>query len=62
MEQNNKEYCKDCHFNAGIHCDVKNCVYHNGESHCTAEVISVIPHSATSSDETACGTFQQREF
>ena len=47
--ENNKEYCKDCHFNAGIHCDVKNCVYHNGESHCTAEVISV-----TMTAERAC--------
>ena len=42
----------------GINCAVKNCVYHDGESYCTAEHINVAPANATSSSETACATFK----
>ena len=42
----------------GINCAVKNCVYHDGESYCTAEHINVAHANATSSSETACATFK----
>ncbi len=62
MENHNKDYCKDCHINLGIHCDAKHCVFNNGECNCTAEKISVGPSDATTSSETVCSTFQQKEF
>ena len=45
----------------GICCDVKNCVYHDCETHCTAKQIAVGPSSATSSSDTACATFKERK-
>ena len=45
----------------GICCDVKNCVYHDCETYCTAEQIAVGPSSATSSADTACATFKERK-
>jgi len=45
----------------GITCDVKNCVYHEGENDCYAGCISVGPHSATTSSATACATFKSKE-
>lgn len=44
----------------GVACDVKNCAYHNGESHCTAEQIAVGPSFATSCTDTVCATFKQK--
>ena len=44
--------CKTCKCNKGVSCDVTNCVYHDGESHCTAERINVGPTYATSCTDT----------
>ena len=43
----------------GIHCDVHNCVYHDGESYCSAGTISVGPGFATCSQDTVCSTFKE---
>lgn len=45
----------------GIRCDVKNCVYHDCETYCTAKQIAVGPSNATSSADTACATFKERK-
>lgn len=41
----------------GIHCDVKNCVYHDCDTYCTAKQIAVGPSSA----DTVCATFKERK-
>ena len=41
----------------GIKCDVKNCVYHDCDTHCTANMIAVGNNSKT---EAACDTFKER--
>ena len=51
----NKEYIK------GIRCDVKNCMYHDCDTHCTAKQIAVGPCNATSSADTVCATFKERK-
>ena len=38
----------------GIVCDVKNCQYHDCETHCTAKQILVGPSKADTSTDTAC--------
>ena len=48
--------------NKGVLCDVKNCVHHDGENHCTAEKINVGPSYATSCTDTVCATFRQKSF
>ena len=45
----------------GITCDVKNCVYHDCDTYCTAGQIAVGPSFATSSSETVCATFKERK-
>lgn len=45
----------------GIRCDVKNCMYHDCETYCTATQIAVGPSSATSSADTVCATFKERK-
>ena len=47
--------------NNGIVCEVKNCVYHDCETYCTAEQIAVGPQSADTSGETLCATFKPKE-
>ncbi|MCI9414333.1 MAG: DUF1540 domain-containing protein [Clostridiales bacterium] len=47
----------DC-CNPGVRCDVKNCVYHDGDKACTAEKINVGPTYAVSTTDTACATFK----
>lgn len=42
----------------GINCAVKNCVYHDGDSYCTAENIHVGPNHAEKSADTVCATFK----
>ena len=62
MEEN-KNMCgqkKPEHYNHGINCDAKNCVYHAGEKHCTAKCISVGPMNAQTSADTICSTFKQK--
>lgn len=44
----------------GIVCDVKNCQYHDSETHCTAKQIMVGPSHAEHSGETACVTFKPK--
>lgn len=46
----------------GIICDVKNCVYHDGDNFCTAQRITVGPSYATHSSDTACATFKQKNL
>lgn len=46
----------------GVVCDVKNCVYNDQHSHCTAEKIAVGPTYATSCTDTVCATFRQRSI
>ncbi len=46
----------------GISCDVRNCVYHDGDSDCTAERIAVGPSYATSCTDTVCATFKQKSL
>ena len=58
--KNDKTTCKTCKSNKGVACDVINCVYHDGESHCTAEKINVGPSYATSCTDTVCATFKQK--
>ena len=47
--------------NEGVKCDVKNCVYHSGEKHCTAKCIAVGPQSTQTSADTICATFKQKD-
>ena len=51
----NKDHIK------GIKCDVKNCVYHDCDTYCTAGQIAVGPSFATSSSDTVCATFKERK-
>ena len=46
----------------GISCDVRNCVYHDGDCYCTAEKIAVGPSYATTSQDTVCATFKPKQF
>ena len=53
--------CKSSHDHiVGILCDVKNCQYHDCETHCTAKQIIVGPSKAENSGDTACTTFKPR--
>ena len=42
----------------GIRCDVKNCVYHDCDTHCTASQIAV--GNSTKADA-CCDTFKERK-
>ena len=44
-----------------ITCFAKNCVYHKGETACTAGTIEVGNSSACKSGETQCSTFKMNE-
>ena len=46
----------------GICCNVRNCEYHDCDTHCTAPEIAVGPSSAQSSADTACATFKQKQI
>ena len=59
MEMNKKQDCCE-NVNEGITCDVKNCQYHDCETHCTAKQILVGPSKADTSTDTACTTFKPR--
>ncbi|MBE6708130.1 MAG: DUF1540 domain-containing protein [Ruminococcaceae bacterium] len=45
----------------GVSCDVMSCVYHDGESFCTASHITVGPTSALSAPQTACATYKRKQ-
>lgn len=51
--------CGEKH-NKGVGCDVKNCIWHDGEHYCTAPKIAVGPSYATSCSDTVCATFKQK--
>lgn len=44
----------------GVSCDVKSCVYHDGEQHCTANRIKVGPAYATAVTDTVCSTYRPK--
>ncbi len=52
MHDNNKTCDKK------ICCNVQNCVYHSGETTCTAKTVDVGPHSACCCQDTSCATFK----
>ncbi len=58
MKTGNRNCCEK--INAGVNCDVKNCVYHRGEYSCIAEKIVVGPGFATTATETICATFKAK--
>ena len=58
---NNTQSQVSCEHIEGIKCGVKNCMYHDGETFCTAKSIAVGPHFATSSADTVCVTFQAKK-
>ena len=53
--------CKPAHYNQGIHCNAKNCVYHDCDCYCTADMINVGPSDATCSSDTVCATFKEKK-
>ena len=57
----NTNFKTPCEHIEGIKCGVKNCMYHDGETFCTAKSIAVGPHFATSSADTVCVTFQAQK-
>lgn len=69
MTEVNNKTCKchatdektTCNYIRGISCDVKSCVYHDSETHCTANSIVVGPTFAASSNDTVCATFKPKE-
>ena len=46
----------------GVSCDVRNCIYNDLHSHCTAEKIAVGPTYAASCTDTVCASFRQRSI
>jgi hypothetical protein len=44
-----------------IHCDVKNCHYHDKADNCMASKIDVGPNFACSSSDTVCSTFKEKQ-
>ena len=46
----------------GVMCDVVNCTYNDGRSHCYAGSISVGPQSADCCAETVCSTFKPKAY
>ncbi len=60
MNHEKNECCKEKCLK-GVSCDVKNCMYHDGDCKCTAKQISVGPGFASSSADTLCATFKQQK-
>lgn len=50
-----------CNHIKGVCCDVKNCMYHDGESYCTAKEITVGPSYAADGKDTNCATFKPHD-
>ncbi len=60
-----KKTCHDCGCDPskhikGIVCDVKNCMFHEGQNNCYAGCISVGPREASCSANTNCATFKPK--
>lgn len=45
---------------SGITCDVKNCVYHDGDSFCCADRVTIGSIVAADPSKTHCSTFELR--
>ncbi len=58
MEKSN--HPQHCVCNEGISCSVCNCEYHDGQSKCTAEKISIGPEMANCCSDTRCATFRAK--
>ena len=44
----------------GVSCDVQGCCYHDGDSYCTADNVSIGPISACTCSDTVCATFKPK--
>ncbi len=44
----------------GITCDVRNCVYHDGDNFCCAKRVTIGSAVARNASETRCATFEPR--
>jgi len=55
MNINNREQ------SAVVHCDVKNCVYHDKNGTCEAKKVTVGPTFAVSASDTICATFKAKK-
>lgn len=42
----------------GIVCSVKNCIYHDTEGYCTANIVNIGPSYAENCTDTVCATFR----
>ena len=63
VNMEDKRTCKGgCKHIEGIKCNVQNCYYHDMDTCCTANEISVGPRNADSSTDTLCATFKPKEF
>ena len=64
MSDNSYKSCGDnkCEgkYLRGVCCDVKTCIYHDCDEHCTASKIMIGPSFAKSSGDTICSTFKPR--
>jgi len=60
----NEHDTTNANVNCGIHCDVKNCVYHSSDHYCTLDKVSIGAvdsiDCATSSD-TLCSSFKAKD-
>lgn len=54
----NNNSCDTKNHIKGIKCDVKNCVYHDCDTYCTAGQIAV---GNSTADSAACDTFKERK-
>ncbi len=59
MNEENRKEC-GCKHIKGVSCDVRNCVHHDANDCCTAGEITVGPSYASTSNDTACATFQPK--
>ncbi len=44
----------------GITCDVKNCIWHDGDNYCTADRVNIGSITANAASDTRCATFRPR--
>ncbi|MEG1743387.1 MAG: DUF1540 domain-containing protein [Clostridia bacterium] len=45
-----------------INCSCRSCAYHDGDSFCTADKISVGPSTASCCTDTVCATYKKKNF
>ena len=62
MDQQKKGCCGNKDHISGIVCNVTNCMYHDCDTHCTANEIAVGPNNASTSGDTLCATFKPKEY